>query len=154
MNTKLTTGLCAVLFLQKKTSLLRPIWTILSSLLVLIPAYAGKGHAIASVEPVRVETPAGTVPRLPWQVLVTCADGRKEWRQAVWTNADRETEETQADAARYPAGSTYRITGYVIGDQTTDNGWPVTAEVTVTEAPWEVPGPKPKATPLPLGDVL
>ncbi|MBR3288119.1 MAG: glycoside hydrolase family 127 protein [Bacteroidales bacterium] len=140
--------------MKTATSLLRRGWTILCGLLALMPAYAGKGHTIVSVEPVRIETPAGTVPRLPWQVMVTCADGQKEWRQAVWTNADRQTEEEQADAARYPAGSTYRITGYVIGDQTTDNGWPLTAEITVTEAPWDVPGATPEATPLPLGDVL
>ncbi|MBQ7214209.1 MAG: hypothetical protein IJS25_06735, partial [Bacteroidales bacterium] len=140
--------------MKTATSLLQRGWLVLCGLLALMPSYAGKGHTIVAVEPVRVETPAGTVPRLPWQVWVTFADGKKEWRQAVWTNADRETEEEQADATRHPAGSTYRIAGYVIGDQTTDNGWPVTAEVTVTEAPWKVPVPEPKAMPLPLGDVL
>lgn len=139
--------------MKTASSFLRRTWTILCGLLALMPAYAGKGHTIVSVEPVRIETPAGTVPRLPWQVWVTFADGKKEWRQAVWTNADRETEEEQADAARHPAGSTYRITGYVIGDQSTENGWPVTAEVNVTDAPWQVPGATPKAAPLPLSDV-
>ena len=53
-----------------------------------LTACAGRStlRTIQSVEPVSVETPAGTVARLPWQVKVTYSDGKSELRQTVWTN--------------------------------------------------------------------
>lgn len=97
---------------------------------------------------ISVQTPQGTVPRLPWQIQVTYADGTREWRQVKWTNSLREIEEEQA---ALPAGSTYVVKGYIIGDNTTENGYPLEAAVEVVEGAWETPGLV--AKPLPLGDV-
>ena len=44
-------------------------------------------RTIASVETIVVDAPVGTVPRLPYQVLVTYSDGTKAYRQTKWSNA-------------------------------------------------------------------
>ena len=103
---------------------------------------------IQEVPDISVRTPQGTVPRLPWQIQVTYADGTREWRQVKWTNSLRETEEEEA---ALPAGSTYVVKGYIIGDNTTENGYPLEAAVEVVEGAWETPSLV--AQPLPLGDV-
>ena len=105
-------------------------------------------RTIQEVPAVTVETPQGTAPRLPWQIQVTYADGTREWRQVKWTNSLRETEEEEA---ALPVGSTYGVKGYVIGDNTTENGYPLEAAVTVVDGTWETPAKV--AEPLPLGDV-
>ena len=110
-------------------------------------------RTISSVEPVSVETPAGTVARLPWQVKVTYSDGKTELRQTVWTNHAADTEREQADASKHPAGSTYTVEGFITGDNTTASGYPIEATVTVTDRAWDLPGKKPVAEPLPLGSV-
>ena len=75
---------------------------ILFLMLVLVaapqPASARKKapRTIRETAPVLVEAPAGTAPRLPYQVWVTYADGTGEWRQVKWTNSLRETEEEEA----------------------------------------------------------
>ena len=109
-----------------------------------------KVRTIASVPEVKVETPQGTAPRLPWQVYVTYADGTREWRQVKWTNTLRETEEEEA---ALPAGSAYTVQGYILGDNTTENGYPLEAAVTVVAEAWEIPDQTPVAQPLPLGEV-
>ncbi|MBR4434136.1 MAG: glycoside hydrolase family 127 protein [Bacteroidaceae bacterium] len=111
-------------------------------------------RTIGSVEPVRVTTPVGTAPRLPFQVWVTYADGSHEWRQVRWTNASLSTEMRQADAAQTPVGTTYTVKGFVTGDNTTPGGYPLLAEVTVTDVPWAVPDARPVAEPLPLDKVM
>lgn len=108
---------------------------------------------IKSCETVCVQTPVGTVPRLPWQVWVTLVDGRGEWRQVKWTETAFDAELRMADATVTPVGSRYTIDGYVIGDDTTPQGFPIKAEVTVTEGSYNTPDAQPKATPLPLADV-
>ena len=105
-------------------------------------------RTIQEVPAITVETPQGTAPRLPWQIQVTYADGTQEWRQVKWTNSLRETEEEEA---ALPAGSTYTVKGYVIGDNTTENGYPLEASVSVVEGAWETPSLV--ARPLPQGDV-
>ncbi len=110
-------------------------------------------RTISSVEPVSVETPAGTVARLPWQVRVTYSDGKTELRQTVWTNSAADIEREQADASKHPAGSTYTVEGFITGDNTTASGFPIEATVTVTEHAWNIPGRQPVANPLPLGSV-
>ena len=107
-----------------------------------------RNHTIRSVARVQVETPAGTVPILPWQVRVTYADRTREWRQVKWSGTDREAE---AELASRPAGSVYRVQGFLLGDNATEEGYPVEAEVTVVADPR--PGPVPVARPLPLRDV-
>ena len=120
------------------------------ALAALVLSCSPKVRTISSVPEVKVETPQGTAPRLPWQVYVTYADGTKEWRQVKWTNTLRETEEEEA---ALPAGSTYTVRGYILGDNTSENGYPLDANVTVVDGAWEVPAQTPVAQPLPLGDV-
>ena len=113
-------------------------------------ADAAKKRSISKVETVRVETPEGTAPRLPWQIWVNYSDGHAEWRQVVWNNSAAAVEREEA---ALKAGSSYKVDGFVIGDNTTENGYPVTAEVSVVSGQWEVPAPVPVAHPLPLYDV-
>lgn len=115
-------------------------------------AMAGK-HIIKSVEQVTVHCPEGNAPRLPWQVQVTYKDGKKEWRQVRWTNSALAIEQMEADAIKTPAGTRYKVRGYILGDNTTSTGFPIDAEVMVTTTPWDIPTSKPKAEPLPLSDV-
>ena len=105
---------------------------------------------IRTVAEVRVDAPEGTVPVLPYQVWVTYADRSGEWRQVKWTNSLRETEEEEA---ALPAGSVYNVQGYVLGDNTTENGFPIEAEVTVVAGAPAAPAQVPVARPLPLGSV-
>ena len=120
------------------------------ALAALVLSCSPKVRTISSVPEVKVETPQGTAPRLPWQVYVSYADGTREWRQVKWTNTLRETEEEEA---ALPAGSTYTVRGYILGDNTSENGYPLDASVTVVDGAWEVPAQTPVAQPLPLGDV-
>ena len=112
-----------------------------------------KLRTISKVETVNVTTPVGTAPRLPWQVWVTYSDGSHEWRQIKWTNSSLSTEQQEANSELFPIGKQYQVKGFVLGDNTTDNGYPVTADVTVTDKEWSVPSNMPVAAPLPLGDV-
>ena len=121
------------------------------SVLLAMACSGNKARTIASVEEVTVETPQGTAPRLPWQVWVTYSDGTGEWRQVKWTNSLRETEEEEATL---PAGSSYTVRGYVLGDNTTENGYPLDAAVTVVQSQWEVPAREAVAHTLPLSDVV
>ncbi len=109
-----------------------------------------KQRQISKVVPITVETPHGTAPRLPWQVWVTYSDGTHEWRQVRWLNSARATEEEQA---KYEVGKVYTVDGVIIGDNTAENGYPISAKVTVVSGEWKVPSNVPVAQPLPLGDV-
>lgn len=112
-----------------------------------------KKRTIKNVETIKVNTPVGTAPRLPFQVWVTYSDGTGEWRQTKWANSATETEQQQADPTQNPVGTTYQVKGVVIGDNTTLDGYPITAEVTVVAEAWKVPSNKPIAEPLPLNNV-
>ncbi|MBQ4276897.1 MAG: glycoside hydrolase family 127 protein [Bacteroidaceae bacterium] len=109
-----------------------------------------KKRSIKKIESITVETPQGTAPRLPWQVWVEYSDGTGEWRQTKWMNSARATEEEQA---AYPVGKEYTVEGYIIGDNSTDNGYPLSAKVRVVAEQWSVPSNRPVAEPLPLGSV-
>ena len=109
---------------------------------------------IRRVQPVRVECAEGSAPSLPCNVWVTYSNGRGEWRQALWTNTLRSTEEAEADASQYSEGKNYTVQGYILGDNTTELGYPIEAQVTVVSANSQnVPDKKPVAHPLPLTDV-
>ena len=109
--------------------------------------------AITACQPVSVSTPVGTVPRLPFQVWVTYADGTHEYRQVRWTNAAPATEQAEADAQQTPVGTQYVVKGYVTGDNTTTQGFPITAQVTVVSGKYATPSHMPAAEPLPLNKV-
>lgn len=105
---------------------------------LIVPDYS-KPRTIVEVCPVMVECPMGTAPRLPYRVWVTYSDGLSEYRQVRWSNAPLAEEQAQANAEKHPAGSQYAVTGYIIGDETTENGYPVKANVKVVEGAYVVP---------------
>lgn len=105
---------------------------------------------IVSVETINVQSPVGTVPRLPFQVWVTYTDGTSEYRQTKWGNAVLATEQEQA---KYPIGKEYQINGVVTGDNCTANGYPIVANIKVVEGTYATPSNKPIAEPLPLNKV-
>ena len=111
-----------------------------------------KQKVIKYVETISVETPVGTCPRLPFQLLVTYSDGSQEWRQTKWSNYLLSTEQQESSPELYPVGRQYTISGFIVGDNTSENGFPVTATVTVTDKAWQTPAES-VAQPLPLGDV-
>ncbi len=53
----------------------------------------------------------------------------------------------------YEVGKEYTVDGVIIGDNTTENGYPISAKVTVVGGEWKVPSNVPVAQTLPLGDV-
>lgn len=97
-------------------------------------------RTISKVEAISVDCPVGTAPRLPNLVWVTYSDGYSEYRQVRWANAPLTDEQAEADAQKHPAGSQYEIGGFVIGDETTDNGYPVKAQIKVVAEGYQTPG--------------
>ena len=110
-------------------------------------------RSIVTVENVTVESPVGNAPRLPYQVWVKYADGKGEYRQVRWLNASNATEMAEANPAINPVGTEYKVRGFIIGDNTTTNGYPVTAQVKVVEGAYPVPSNTPVAETLPLDQV-
>jgi len=96
-------------------------------------------RTISKVEAISVDCPVGTAPRLPNLVWVTYSDGYSEYRQVRWANAPLADEQVEADAQKHPAGSQYEIGGFVIGDETTDNGYPVKAQIKVVAEGYQTP---------------
>lgn len=96
-------------------------------------------RTISKVEAISVDCPVGTAPRLPNPVWVTYSDGYSEYRQVRWANAPLADEQAEADAQKHPAGSQYEIGGFVIGDETTDNGYPVKAQIKVVAEGYQTP---------------
>ena len=91
---------------------------------------------IVKVEEVRVETPEGCEPRLPYRLLVEYSDGSRDYRQVRWL-----------DSLDYSGGKQVAA-GVITGD-----GYPVKAEVSYSDKAWPVPSKVPVAEPLPLGKV-
>ena len=114
-----------------------------------------KPRVIVDATPVAVNCPEGTVPRLPHLLWVNYSDGLSEYRQVKWNNHPLATEKEQADKAKHPAGTSYEVTGYVIGDETTANGFPVKATVEVTTGDYRLPTDKSVGVvkAMPLADV-
>lgn len=96
-------------------------------------------RTISKVEAISVDCPVGTAPRLPNLVWVTYSDGYSEYRQVRWANSPLADEQAEADAQKHPAGSQYEIGGFVIGDETTDNGYPVKAQIKVVAEGYQTP---------------
>lgn len=105
---------------------------------------------IVDVEDIKVLSPEGTVPRLPYQIWVTYSNGQAGYRQVKWLNASTVAEEEQA---RYPAGKKYSIKGFILGENTTPDGYPVIAHIKVTDKEYTAPSCHPKAHTLPLNKV-
>jgi DUF1680 family protein len=110
-------------------------------------------RTIATVENISVQVPVGCAPRLPWQVWVKYTDGYGEYRQVRWQNSSLVREQAEADPSINPVGTQYKVKGFVLGDNSTPNGYPLTAQVTVTADPWQVPSGQPVAETLPLDKV-
>ena len=110
-------------------------------------------RVIKHVESISVTCPIGTVPRLPYQVRVTYSDSTQAYRQVRWSNASLSTEQELAEASRYPAGINYTIKGHITGDNTTPEGFPITADVVVSDKAYDVPNHHPVAEPIPLSRV-
>ncbi len=96
-------------------------------------------RTISKVTAVAVDCPEGTAPRLPNLVWVTYSDGYSEYRQVRWTNSPLADEQAEADAQKHPAGSQYEVGGFVIGDESTDNGYPVKAQIKVVAGGYQTP---------------
>ena len=122
----------------------------ITCLFLILGSCAEKDRIIKKVESVEVDCPVGTVPQLPYQVWVTYQNGDKEWRQIRWTNSERETENQEAE---YPVGKKYTVDGFVLGDNTTENGYPVKANIQVVDIEQSIPDKTPVAHTLPLKDV-
>ncbi|MDL2208274.1 glycoside hydrolase family 127 protein [Parabacteroides sp. OttesenSCG-928-O15] len=148
---------------MKKQNFVMPA---MACLLLLTPLHSDATHtspteknsladvrSITQVEPIRVESPVGTTPRLPYQVWVTYSDGKSEYRQTKWSNASRTVEEDQANPATHPVGREYTIEGFIIGDNTTVNGFPITAHVKVVSQAYTIPSNRPIAEAAPLNKV-
>ena len=78
---------------------------VLSVLLTTCMSASAWNKDIVTYKTVRVKTPVGTAPRLPYQLWVTYTDGSKEYRQVRWNNSAIETEQAQADAKQNPVGA-------------------------------------------------
>ncbi len=107
-------------------------------------------RTVVSVETVNVETPVGNAPRLPYQLWVKYSDGKGEYRQVKWLNSSEAAETAEANPALNPVGTVYKVRGFIIGDNSTPNGYPVSAQVKVTDGTYSVPSCVPVAEPLPL----
>ena len=120
---------------------------------VSVPSFAVDAlRSVVSVCEVVVCTPEGTAPHLPSRVWVTYSDGYAEFRQVRWANSPLSEEQAEADAKQHPAGSSYTVTGHIVGDESTQQGYAITAQVNVTAGKYEAPT-KEVARPFPLTDV-
>ena len=125
----------------------------LLSFFILSSLFVSKVTAqIVNTEPVCIETPVGHAPRLPYQLWVTEANGHSEYRQVKWMNTSEATEQAEANPNINPVGTIYKVRGFILGDNTTPNGYPVSAEVRVMEVT-EEERIVPVAKPLPLDAV-
>jgi DUF1680 family protein len=111
-------------------------------------------RTIVKVEPVNVNCPAGTVPRLPYQVCVTYSDGKSEYRQTRWSNSALAIEQDQANSVTHPVGFEYTVQGFITGDNTTANGFPIIAYIKVVAEPYSAPSHIPVAETVPLNKVV
>ena len=131
----------------------RSVITVFLATGLWLTATAKDYRYIKSVEPVSVTVPVGNAPRLPYQLWVEYSDGKGEYRQVKWFNASEATEKAEANPAINPIGNIYKVRGIILGDNSTPNGYPILAEVTVTDGAYTVPSNIPVAETLPLNQV-
>ena len=132
--------------------------SLLTTVLLAGTAAAKDYRSIKSVQAVSVEVPVGNAPRLPYRLWVEYSDGKGEYRQVKWLNASEATEKAEANPAINPIGNIYKVRGMILGDNSTPNGYPVSAEVKVvadakSAKDWKVPSNTPVAETLPLDQV-
>lgn len=108
---------------------------------------------IRKVQHVSVCSPEGTVPCLPYRVWVTYSNGQSEYHQVKWVNSSTIAEQEQSDKTKYPVGTEYVVKGYILGDNTTPDGYPVAADVKVVAGGYHAPSNEPVAHTLPLNKV-
>ena len=124
------------------------------AVLIATGASANNNRSIVSVESVNTTTLVGYAPQLPYQLWVKYSDGYGEYRQVKWFNASEAAEKAEANPAINPVGTTYKIRGVIIGDNTTSNGYPISAEVKVVSSDKRnVMNNRPIAETLPLNEV-
>lgn len=152
MNKYLSFTLVAGLYLLTATPVDAHILSLRKADTDTLQTKTSEVRTIISTEPILIHCPLGTVPKLPYQVWVTYSDGQAEYRQTRWTNSSLTEEQTEADAEKYPAGSQYTISGFIIGDDTTEHGYPVTAKIEVVSNKYAAPS-KPIAHTIPLTNV-
>ena len=121
--------------------------------LMVSTASAKDIRSIKSVETVSVEVPVGNAPRLPYRLWVKYSDGKGEYRQVKWLNSSEATEKAEANPEINPIGTIYKVRGMILGDNSTPNGYPVSAEVKVVDGTYAVPSNIPVAETLPLDQV-
>ena len=121
--------------------------------LMVSTATAKDIRSIKSVETVSVEVPVGNAPRLPYRLWVKYSDGKGEYRQVKWLNSSEATEKAEANPEINPIGTIYKVRGMILGDNSTPNGYPVSAEVKVVDGTYAVPSNIPVAETLPLDQV-
>ena len=132
----------------------RIVVTALLSILLFADMSAVNYRTIVKVKELNVEAPVGNAPQLPYQLWVEYADGKGEYRQVKWMNSSEATEQAEANPAINPVGTIYKVRGFIIGDNTTPNGYPVWAEVKVVGSDQcKVISNKPVAETLPLNAV-
>lgn len=134
--------------------LLIPMSVLSSNSIVAKSILFTETRTIVRFTPVSVECPVGTVPKLPYQIWVTYSDGKSEFRQARWSNSARNIEEDQADPTKYPVGREYTVSGFIIGDNTTTSGYPITANIKVVSESKTILSHVPVAETVPLDKVL
>ena len=93
----------------------KTVLTAVLSLAFLANASAIGYRSIANVGSVKVDVPEGNAPRLPYQLWVEYADGKGEYRQVRWQNASEATEQAEANPKMNPAGTKYKVRGFIIG---------------------------------------
>jgi len=111
-------------------------------------------NTILFVEPINIECPVGTVPRLPYLVWVTYTDGKSEYRQTKWTNSALATEQIQANPTLNPVGKEYTVTGFITGNNTTPYGFPITAHIKIVADSYPTPSNVAVAETIPLNKVV
>ena len=128
----------------------KPILIALMATALFATLEAKDYRTVKSVENVSVEVPVGNAPRLPYQLWVEYNDGKGEYRQVKWLNSSEATETAEANPQLNPTGTVYKVRGFIIGDNSTPNGYPVSAQVTVVDGAFPVPSSTPVAETLPL----
>ena len=103
------------------------------------PLTAEAQRSIANVQQVEVSCPEGTAPRLPDRVWVSYSDGYAEFRQVRWANSPLADEQLEAEAKAHPARSQYTVSGHIVGDESTAQGYAITAKVFVVSGSYSVP---------------